>query len=87
MGILQSVPVIGDLIEKLSNGIDELVTSDEEMGQIDIEKQRIALQTLTAELKEQHMQLQINMAQANHPSIFVAGARPAIIWIGALGLA
>lgn len=87
MGILQSVPVIGDLIEKLSNGIDELVTSDEEMGQIDIEKQRIALQILTAELKEQHMQLQINMAQANHPSIFVAGARPAIIWIGALGLA
>ena len=87
MGILQSVPVIGDLIEKLSNGIDELVTSDEEMGQIDIEKQRIALQILSAELKEQHMQLQINMAQANHPSIFVAGARPAIIWIGALGLA
>ena len=87
MGILQSVPVIGDLIEKLSNGIDELVTSDEELGKIDIEKQRIELQTLTAELKEQHMQLQINMAQANHPSIFVAGARPAIIWIGALGLA
>jgi len=73
MGILQSVPVIGDLIEKLSNGIDELVTSDEEMGQIDIEKQRIALQTLTAELKEQHMQLQINMAQANHP-VFLSPA-------------
>jgi hypothetical protein len=87
MGILQSVPVIGDLIEKLSSGIDELVTSDEERGKIDVEKQRIELQTLTAELKEQHMQLQINMAQANHPSIFVAGARPAIIWIGALGLA
>jgi hypothetical protein len=81
MSILESVPVIGGLIDKLSNGIDELVTSDEERGKIDIEKNQIELKRLTAELKEQHMQLQINMTQAQHPSIFVAGARPAIIWI------
>lgn len=87
MSILEAVPVIGGLIDKLSNGIDELVTSDEERGKIDIEKNQIELKRLTAELKEQHMQLQINMTQAQHPSIFVAGARPAIIWIGALGLA
>ncbi len=87
MSILTSIPLIGDLVDKIANGVDELITSDEERGNIDIEKQRIALQQLAAELKEQHMQLQINLAQANHPSIFVAGARPAIIWIGALGLA
>jgi hypothetical protein len=68
-------------------GIDELFTSDEEKGQIDIEKKKIELKKLATELKAQHAQLQINMIQANHPSIFVAGARPAILWIGALGLA
>ena len=29
MSILEAVPVIGGLIDKLSNGIDELVTRDE----------------------------------------------------------
>lgn len=31
-------------------------------------------------------QNQINLEQAKHPSIFVAGARPAIMWICAFGL-
>ena len=59
MSILESVPVIGGLIDKLSNGIDELVTSDEERGKIDIEKNQIELKRLTAELKEQDHRKQI----------------------------
>ena len=31
-------------------------------------------------------QIQANVEQAKHPSLFVAGARPAIMWICALGL-
>ena len=31
-------------------------------------------------------QIEANTAQAKHPSLFVAGARPAIMWICALGL-
>ena len=31
-------------------------------------------------------QIEVNKAQAAHPSIFVAGARPAIMWICAFGL-
>jgi hypothetical protein len=31
-------------------------------------------------------QAQTNLAQAKHPSIFIAGARPAIMWICAFGL-
>ena len=31
-------------------------------------------------------QIDVNKAQASHPSIFVAGARPAIMWICAFGL-
>ena len=32
-------------------------------------------------------QAEINLEQAKHPSIFVSGSRPAILWICALGLA
>ena len=47
---------------------------------------------LEASIKSQMIDLQksqneINLAQAKHGSIFVAGARPAIMWICAFGLA
>tara|TARA_A100000172_G_scaffold18320_2_gene10057 strand:- start:9444 stop:9851 length:408 start_codon:yes stop_codon:yes gene_type:complete len=32
-------------------------------------------------------QIEVNKEQAKHPSIFIAGARPAIMWICAFGLA
>ena len=35
----------------------------------------------------QKAQSEVNLAQAKHASIFVAGARPALMWICALGLA
>ena len=46
---------------------------------------------LSHELKSQIVSLDLAQAQANveqakHPSIFVAGARPAIMWICAFGL-
>ena len=46
---------------------------------------------LSHELKSQIValdlaQAQTNLEQAKHPSIFVAGARPAIMWICAFGL-
>jgi len=46
---------------------------------------------LNAELKTQLVSLDLAQAQANieqakHPSIFIAGARPAIMWICAFGL-
>lgn len=43
-----------------------------------------AIKTQMYELSKQ--QNEINLAQAKHASIFVAGARPAILWIAALGL-
>ena len=46
---------------------------------------------LEASIKSQMIDLQksqneINLAQAKHPSIFVSGARPAILWVACLGL-
>ena len=46
---------------------------------------------LNAELKQQMISLDLAQAQANveaakHPSLFVSGARPAILWICAFGL-
>lgn len=53
-------------------------------------KQKLSHELAT--MTEKHLQelnkaqIDANIAQAKHPSIFVSGSRPAILWICALGL-
>ena len=37
-------------------------------------------------MKIAQQQIEVNKEQAKHPSIFVSGARPAIMWVCCLGL-
>lgn len=67
------------LAEGLIKGLDRLFTSDDERNQAKLE--------LTKVLQQPHiMQALANIEEAKHPSVFVAGWRPAIGWICAIGL-
>jgi hypothetical protein len=59
--------------------LDKFVEDKDAKNQIaaQLEQQLVGLQAAQA---------QANIEQAKHPSLFVAGARPAIMWICALGL-
>jgi len=71
---------IGGIVEGLATGLDELFTSDEER-----EAAKLKLQTL---MQQPHiLQAVANIEGAKHRSVFVAGWRPAIGWVAALGLA
>jgi len=71
---------IGGIVEGLAIGLDELFTSDEER-----EAAKLKLQTL---MQQPHiLQAVANIEGAKHRSVFVAGWRPAIGWVAALGLA
>jgi hypothetical protein len=50
-------------------------------------KQAGDLARMQAEVNLMLGQIEINKVEAKHPSVFVAGARPAVMWIGAFGLA
>tara|TARA_B110000046_G_scaffold161962_1_gene175941 strand:+ start:596 stop:988 length:393 start_codon:yes stop_codon:yes gene_type:complete len=70
---------IGGIVEGLANGLDELFTSDEER-----EAAKLKLQAL---MQQPHiLQAAANIEGAKHRSVFVAGWRPAIGWVAALGL-
>jgi Holin of 3TMs, for gene-transfer release len=71
---------IGELVSGVGKVADDLFTSDEE-------RLRIALAEKTLEVQLVQGQLEINKTEALHTSIFVAGWRPAIGWIGAAALA
>jgi len=65
-------------IEAVGNVLDALFTSDDERLDKEIIKQRLAQQPALA-------QAEITKVQAQHRSIFVAGARPFLMWVCGLG--
>lgn len=71
---------IGSIIEGVGKVADDLFTSDEE-------RLKIALQEKAIEADLIKGQLEINKTEAQHPSIFVAGWRPFIGWVGGIALA
>jgi len=70
---------LGNIIDGVGKVADDLLTSDEE-------KLKIALQEKQLEAELIKGQLDINKAEAQHDSIFVAGWRPFIGWIGGIAL-
>lgn len=67
-------------IEAVFKGIDNLVTSDDERAAAELLK-------LKAMQEPAKLQVELNKIEAQHRSVFVAGWRPAIGWICAIGLA
>jgi len=59
----------------------------EELRKLEELRQAGDIAKLNAEVSLMLGQIEINKVEASHPSIFVAGARPAVMWIGAFGLA
>ena len=68
------------LIGGVASLIDDLHTSDKERAELAIEMAKV-------EQAGQLAQIKVNEESAKHGSMFVAGARPAVIWVGVLGLA
>lgn len=71
---------IGSIVEGVGKIADDLFTSDEEELKIKLQEKSIDAELVKG-------QLAINTAEAQHKSIFIAGWRPFIGWIGGIALA
>ena len=67
------------VVEGIGGVLDRLFTSDEERA-------KLALARLEIERLPALKQIEVNLAEAAHRSVFVAGWRPAIGWVCALAL-
>ena len=65
-------------VEAIGGILDEIFTSEEEELNLALAKQRL-------ELSPSLIQAEINKVQASHRSIFVAGARPFLLWVCGFG--
>ena len=75
-----AVSAVGGIIGAVGQVIDDLVTTDKERLDAQIELAKIDASLLTT-------QMEVNKAEAGHASIFVAGWRPACGWVGAAAMA
>lgn len=73
---------LGSLLEMGRTLINRLIPDPAEKAKAELELMRMAAE---GELKQVLGQLEINAREAQHPSIFVAGWRPAMGWVGGTG--
>lgn len=75
------------VVEAVGKAADSLFTSDKERLDADNEAKRLGIEAQKIEASLLTGQQEINKAEASHASLFVAGARPAVMWVCVLGLA
>jgi hypothetical protein len=78
---------LGGIVQAISQIADDLVTTDKERLDAELELRRLGLEGAKIEADLVRGQLEVNRAEAASSSLFVAGWRPAIGWIGAAAMA
>jgi hypothetical protein len=71
---------IGGIVDGVGKIADDLFTSDEERLKLQLQEKSIDAALVKG-------QLEVNKAEAQHKSIFIAGWRPFIGWVGGIALA
>jgi hypothetical protein len=71
---------IGAIIDSVGKVASDLITTDKERIQLELEGRRIDQATDLA-------QMEVNKTEAGNQNVFVAGWRPAIGWVGAAAMA
>jgi len=83
VGIGIDVKGIGEAAGSLVSGIGSLINTIK--GTVSPDKQaELIAQAQALEAQAMNAQAKVNEIEAASPNLFIAGARPAILWIGAL---
>ena len=78
---------IGSIIDGVGKIAGDLITTDKEKMQLELEGRKLDLEQARIDQATDLAQVEINKIEAGSASVFVAGRRPAVGWVGVLGLA
>jgi hypothetical protein len=91
MSFLSNLLGAGDVVRAVGDSLDKLFTSDDERNEKRLElakaERDFSLSALTLLEKSDEKQADVNIEEIRTGSMFMAGWRPAIGWIGVLALA
>ena len=82
MGLLSSLlgDAGGGLIKGVADAADRFIETPDERAAAELKVQALAMKPLLE-------QIEVNKVEAAHASVFVAGARPATLWLCAIAMA
>jgi len=78
---------IGSIIEGVGKVADSLITTDKERLEMALEDRKLDLEQARIDQATDLAQVDVNKIEAENPNLFVSGWRPAVGWVGVLGLA
>lgn len=84
MGILGGI--LGDLIKPITDIVDKTIVDVDKKKELEFKVQELIDKADERYYNQVMGQLEINKEEAKSASIFVAGWRPAVGWVGAAGL-
>ena len=77
---------IGSIIEGVGKVAGDLITTDKERFQMALEERKLDLEEKKIDQATDLAQVEINKVEAASSNVFVSGWRPAVGWVGVLGL-
>lgn len=80
-------PVIGGIVESVGKLADDLLTSDKERLDAEIELRKLGIEELKVDAGLAQGQIDVNKVEAANSNIFVSGWRPAVGWTGVFAMA
>lgn len=81
------IPLIGDIVDEVGETVRHLIPSKKDKQAFDLEMARIKDAAEAREVALQQGQIETNKIEAAHKSVFVAGWRPGLGWVGVAGAA
>ena len=78
---------IGAIVKTVGGIADDLITTDEERREADQKDYALETERMGVENAAAEKQIDVNIAEAKHRSMFVAGWRPGIGWVCVAALA
>ena len=76
----------GGFIKQVGDTIGQFITTDEEQAAANLTQYQAETERMTLEDRGLERQAEINLEEAQHPSVFVAGWRSAAGWVCVSGL-
>lgn len=73
------IPILGDIVKTVGKLAGKFITDKDKLAEFNHEMGMTIF-------KSDMAQMEINKEEAKHPSIFVAGGRPAVMWVCVLAL-
>ena len=80
------IPILGDIIGAVKDIVGEVVVDKDKKNELNVRLKELEDKTDERFHQELMGQIEVNKVEAAHPSVFVAGWRPAVGWISATGL-